>query len=355
MPMKIFTFNATEDTRVELLWSLKPNNRDKIYRTFIAENHYLEVDSIRDCDVAIYPQKAFVPETLAFESSIYQAASLAAAADRPLIIDATSDSDVYLDIPSANILRCGLYRSLKQQFETECPYWSNDRTSRGLDTLSVEGRGEKPVVGFCGTTASMGKLANLSKTIIPFALTKAVLGSGRLARQLDPRLVEGMSLQLREKSLQAIANDASIVSVFDVTNHHQSYYIRDEANKIALEHLFIDNTSKCDYVLCVRGSGNYSGRFYMALNAGRIPVVIDTDVVIPYEERLHLIKVPLAEVNNLGTIIAQHFASTSTEELAAMKRANRSIYHQFLAPERFLPRYIASCQKSIPKHVLLSS
>lgn len=353
MPIKIFTFNATEDTRVEMLWSLKPKERDKIYSRFIAENHYVEVDRLQDCDVAIYPQKAFVPETLAFNSSVFEAARLAAAVNRSLIIDATSDSDVFLDIPSANILRCGLYRSLKQPFETECPYWSNDRTSKGLDALAIKPKGKKPVVGFCGTTLSMGKLANLSKSILPFTLTKTVLASGTLSRKLDPRIVEGMSLQLRERALNLIAADSRIAHSFDVTNNHQSYYVKDESNKIILENLFIKNTSQCDYVLCARGSGNYSGRFYMALNAGRIPIVIDTDVVIPYEKQLHIIKIPIGEIANLGTIIAEHFASTSKRELEEMKHANRAAYHQLLSPEKFLPKYIASCTKSPTKEVLL--
>ena len=203
--MKIFTFNATEDTRVEILWSLRPKNHDRIFSQFIAENHYTEVDSIQDCDLAVYPNKAFTPETLAFDSGVYQAAAEAELHQKPLIIDATSDSDVLLDIPSANILRCGLYQSLKRPFETECPYWSNDRTKKGLDALDISLKGNKPVVGFCGTTSSRGKLANLSKRIIPNAIAKAVLAQGKLARRIDPRLTEGMSLQIREKAIQRLA------------------------------------------------------------------------------------------------------------------------------------------------------
>jgi hypothetical protein len=343
LQMKIFTFNATEDTRVELLWSLRSKNRDNIFSQFIAENRYTEVDSIQDCDVAIYPNKAFTPETLAFDSSVFQAAKTAERYGKPLIVDATSDSDVLLDIPSARILRNGLYKSLKRPFETECPYWSNDRTKRGLDSLNIASKGKKPVVGFCGTTSSRGKLANLSKYIVPDAVTKLVLSQGRLSRRVDPRITEGMSLQLRETAMNLIAADSRLEVSFDVSNNRQSYYINNESNKIALENLFIANTDKSDYVLCVRGAGNFSGRFYMALNAGRIPVVIDTDGVIPYEERLHMIKVPLNSFNKLGEIIAEHFETTSEQELKEMKRENRLAYHQLLSPEKFLPKYIRQC------------
>lgn len=343
--MKIYTFNAAEDTRVEMLWSLRSKNRDKIFSQFIAENRYIEVDSIQDCDVAIYPNKAFTPETLAFDRSVYQAAQSAQTYRKPLIIDATSDSDVLLDIPWANILRNGLYKSLKKSFETECPYWSNERTKRGLDSLDVSPKGKKPVIGFCGTTSSRGKLANLSKFIVPDAVTRLVLSQGKLSRRLDPRIIEGMSLQLRETAMKILAIDSRLEVCFDVTNNRQSYYVRNESNKIALENLFINNTDKSDYVLCVRGGGNFSGRFYMALNAGRIPVVIDTDGVIPYEEQLHLIKVPVNSLNKLPEVIAEHFATTTEQELQEMKQENRLIYHQLLSPEKFLPKYIRQCCK----------
>ncbi|PSB09989.1 hypothetical protein C7B62_11245 [Pleurocapsa sp. CCALA 161] len=341
--MKIYTFNAAEDTRVEMLWSLRSQNRDKIFSQFIAENRYTEVDSIQDCDVAIYPNKAFTPETLAFDSSVYQAAQSAQTYRKPLIIDATSDSDVLLDIPWANILRNGLYKSLKKSFETECPYWSNERTKRGLDSLDISPKGKKPVIGFCGTTSSRGKLANLSKSIVPDAVTRLVLSQGKLSRRVDPRIIEGMSLQLRETVMKILAIDSRLEVCFDVTNNRQSYYVHNESNKIALENLFITNTDKSDYVLCVRGGGNFSGRFYMALNAGRIPVVIDTDGVIPYEEQLHLIKVPVNSLNKLPEVIAEHFATTTEQELKEMKRENRLAYHQLLSPEKFLPNYIRQC------------
>lgn len=352
--MKIYTFNALENTRVEILWSLRSKNRDKIFGRFIAASHYTEVDSIQDCDLAVYPNKAFTPETLAFDSSVFQAAMEAQKHQKPLIIDATSDSDVFLDIPSAHILRCGLYQSLKKSFETECPYWSNYRTKKGLDALSINPKGIKPVVGFCGTTSSIGKLANLTKRFIPATFTRTVLSQGKLARRTDPRLTEGMSLQLREQAMKILAGDRRIVNLFDVTNSHQSYYVDDEANKIALENLFITNTSRSDYVLCVRGSGNYSGRFYMALNAGRIPVVVDTDGVIPYEEELEIIKVPINSLAKIGDLILEHFERTSEQELKDMKLRNRIAYHQFLSPERFLPRFVENCAQvshSVPLEV----
>jgi hypothetical protein len=37
------------------------------------------------------------------------------------------------------------------------------------------------------------------------------------------------------------------------------------------------------YVVCPRGTENYSFRIYEALGRGKIPVIIDTDMVLPKE------------------------------------------------------------------------
>ena len=344
--MKIFTFNASEDTRVEILWSLRPKNRDQIFAKYIAENNYTEVNSIQDCQVAIYPRKAFHPETLAFDSSAYDAAYEAEKYQKPLIIDATCDSDVFLDIPTAKILRCGLYKSLQQTFETECPFWSNFRTKSSLDLLKILPKQKKPAISFCGTTSSIGKLSQLGKLLLPMQTAKLVLSSGKLSRKIDIRLREGISLKLRETAIKLLTIDRRINSYFDVTNPQQSYYNDDESNRIKLEKLFVNNISKCDYVLCVRGTGNYSGRFYMALNAGRIPVVIDTDIVIPFENKLHLVKVPVESIEKIGDYILKHFETTSESELEIMKQENRNVYHQYIAPDKFLTSFLRNVSEA---------
>ena len=338
--MNIYTFGASDDTRVEILWSLRPNNRDPMFAKYIKEANHIETDLIESCDVAIYPYRAFDPETLELDRGIYDAVEIARKYHKPLIIDATSDSDVAIDIPDAHILRCGLYRSLQHSFETECPFWSNYRSKVNLDALAISPKPNKPTVGFCGTTASIGKLSNMMKFFTPNLVAKNLLSKGKLASKIDIRVREGMSLKLRETAIRLIASDKRLDSNFDLSNNYQSYYCKDENNRLVLEDLFVENTRKSDYILCVRGTGNYSGRFYMALNAGRIPVVLDTDIVIPFEEKLNLVKVPLHSLDRIGDIILEHFENTPERDFQCLKAQNRQAYYQFLTPEQFFPHFI---------------
>ena len=49
---------------------------------------------------------------------------------------------------------------------------------------------------------------------------------------------------------------------------------------------FLANLYGHHYVICASGYGNYSYRVYEALAAGRIPVLIDSDCVLPFDEHV---------------------------------------------------------------------
>ncbi len=340
--MKIYTFNAPENTPVELLWPLRAKNRAKAFEKLITENSWTEVNSIKNCDLAIYPQKAFNPQNLSFNNSVYDAVQEVKNLKKPLIIDATCDSDVALNIPTANILRFGLYRSLKQSFETERPYWSNQKTKDILESLVILPRSQKPRISFCGTTSSLGKYFKIGKAL-PISLIKTALSKGKTSRLFYTKIQKGMSHKIRETVVRLLEVDLRIDSYFDITNSLPDYYNPANIYGEQLENMFVENISKCDYALCVRANGNYSGRFYMALNAGRIPVVIDTDVTIPFEDKIHLLKVPVTALNNVGDFILEHFEKTSDRDFMEMKKENREAYNQFLAPDKFIPSYLEKC------------
>lgn len=339
--MKIYTFNATVDTKVECLWSLRPNNRDRAFDKFISESKWIEVSAIQDCDVAIFPRKAFNPETLAFDKSVFDAVQEAVYYNKSLVIDATSDSDLPLEIPTAAILRFGLYRSLKQNYETERPYWTNYETKTQLESLSILPRSQKPVVGFCGTTASAGKYFKIGK-MLPTQISKTILSQGRLTRKVDIRLKKGMSHKLREVAIKHLIADKKINNQFDVTNSLKDYYNLLNSNRQLLEQKFIENIEQCDYALCVRANGNYSGRFYMTLNAGRIPLVVDTDRVFPFESQIHMVKVPVKYLDNISDFVCEHFEKTTEKEFMEMKRENRAVYNKLMAPDKYIPNFIES-------------
>ncbi|MFB2839735.1 hypothetical protein [Floridanema evergladense] len=344
--MKIYTFNAPEKTPVEFLYPLRPANRNPEFSQLIAQSAWEEVTNIKDCDIAIFPNKVFDPGDFTFDSSVFDAVRLAESFDKPIIIDATCDYDKPLIIPHASILRFGLFKTLKLENEFERPYWTKQKQKEELESLPVDTYSSKPSVGFSGTTNSDGKLFKVGRAL-PLFVAKKLLAKGNIARPIDLRLKKGMSHRLRAAAMQFLSRDARIQCNFDITNNLQDYYNLANPNRNSIEAIFNENMSKSDYILCVRGVGNYTARFYMTLNAGRIPLIVDTDKTFPFEEKIQMVKVPPESLSNIADFMIQHFESVTTKEFAEMKRENREVYNQFLAPHRYIPYLIQAASSQL--------
>jgi hypothetical protein len=73
---------------------------------------------------------------------------------------------------------------------------------------------------------------------------------------------------LQDKSIHC---DFTITSAKDIDN--------EETNRAFRQNIFAH-----PYNLCASGFGNYSYRLYEVMSAGRIPLFINTDCVLPFEE-----------------------------------------------------------------------
>ncbi len=338
--MRIFTFNASHTTPVELLYPLRPAHRDSFFQQLINQVTWQEVNRIQDCDVAIFPEKAFDPESLGRNDRCFAAVQTAQAHHKPLIVDATSDADAPLELPSACVLRFGLYGTLQHPYETERPYWFSQDTYQHLSALPFH-PAQQPVVGFCGTTNSKGRKFRLGR-MLPLGVSKNILSRGKTAQPLSTRIKKGMSHRLRAACLDILAEDARVKVNFDITNHLDDYYDPTNAHRPSLEQRFVNNMGDCLYNLCVRANGNYTSRFYMALIAGRIPLVLDTDCVFPWEEKVHMVKVPVRMLDQIGEFVVQHFERHSHRDLMEMQRENRETYQKYMSPHQYIPHIVAS-------------
>ena len=76
------------------------------------------------------------------------------------------------------------------------------------------------------------------------------------------------------------------------------------------------------YVICPRGIENFSFRVYEALKYGRIPVIIDTEMVLPTEIDWDqvAIRIPYDRLNDLYDIILNDYCSRSADEFIERQR-----------------------------------
>ena len=106
---------------------------------------------------------------------------------------------------------------------------------------------------------------------------------------------------------------------------------------------FIENISHSDFVLAPKGDGNYSNRFLEALSMGRIPVLIDTDVVLPFENTIQyeniVVRVPMNRVHETPQYIREFYDALDEEAWRARQKLARETYEHYLAPDSFFTHF----------------
>lgn len=90
---------------------------------------------------------------------------------------------------------------------------------------------------------------------------------------------------------------------------------------------YVNHLQRNTYIICPRGAENYSFRVYETLSRGRVPVIIDTDVVLPKEIDwdYHSVRVPYRSLANIYDIIIKDYESRSGEGFAERQRAAISL------------------------------
>jgi hypothetical protein len=126
-----------------------------------------------------------------------------------------------------------------------------------------------------------------------------------------------------------------------VVRKHFSGWVRDnsiERQKSYDEYEKLITESR--YVLCPRGDGNQSIRFYEALSAGRVPVLLDSKMKLPSQELIDYSKITISlkltdSVKTWDRII-NNFENTHRENFNDFSKKIFEIYDNYLSHEVFL-------------------
>jgi hypothetical protein len=102
---------------------------------------------------------------------------------------------------------------------------------------------------------------------------------------------------------------------------------------------YIQNLKNNLYCLCVRGGGNYSFRLGETFMMGRIPVLINTDCILPFYDIIDYKRntVYVDEKNSknftdIDSVIRKFHESHSEEELIQIQKENRKIWEKYFNP-----------------------
>lgn len=282
-----------------------PGALDELRRR--AADAFTVVESIDDAAVAVYPHN-YTPSA---EAQAF--AREAEAAGKPCLFFRNTDRPEPADLDHGVVFQESIFASRQRPCEQAHPAAIEDLL-RG-ETLSIRPKEARPKVSFRGFPGT-GRAKELLRLLV--GGREAFLGSyvRRVANEVCQRS------KLLDSQIELLEFNRSQL------DDRQS--LREAYRKSLIE---------SDYVLAMRGAGNWSYRFYETLSAGRIPVFVNTDAALPLADtipwRRHVVWVELDDLKRLPQKIKAFHDRLSNEEFEQLQRDNRQLWLEQLEPIAF--------------------
>lgn len=188
----------------------------------------------------------------------------------------------------------------------------------------------KPVISFCGHATP-----SLKKRVVEY-LKYIKVNVGRFFKSPFRKDYEPLfaSAYERWKLLQDLESDSEIESRFIYREKYRAGAQTPEERELTtLE--YYDNMKDADYVLCMRGAGNFSVRLYEALMMGKIPIFVDTDCLLPFENhidwRRHVVWIDWKDRKQITTLVKEFHHSLSNEAFEDIQVRNRQLWKNTLS------------------------
>lgn len=237
------------------------------------------------------------------------------------------------------VLRPSGYKSKFTDNEYALPAFIEDPLQKYFNTDKVFERPYqiKAIIGFCGQ-ANLS-LLNAVKEIFKTLLRniKCYMGFSKD----EPQQLLSTSL-LRASVLKTLQKSKNVKTNFIFRKKYRAGVTSDkDSHKTTLE--FYNNLKDSDYVVCVRGAGNFSVRFYETLAMGRIPIFINTDCALPFHKEInwkrHVVWVEYKERSQVAQKVKQFHDSLSKDDFIDLQLTNRTLWEEKLMMGGFFKRF----------------
>lgn len=228
--------------------------------------------------------------------------------------------------------RMGGFKSQLSHNNKGFPVSLSDHFERIYQTkeIDVRPKQELPEVGFCG---------HASKSFTKRCKENIKVVKENLKRFLQNPLRNDYELLFpsayyRAKLLQYLEDSPKIKTNFIYREHYRGGAVTpQQREQTTLE--YYDNIKDSDYILCVRGAGNFSVRFYETLLMGRIPIFVNTDCLLPFEDKInwkaHVVWVEWKERDKIADIVADFHNNLTDDAFENLQRKNRKLWKETLS------------------------
>ena len=253
--------------------------------------------------------------------------------DKKVFVWVEGDYDVTIDYPNCIFIKYAGYKSkINSNMIIQPGDLKDDLLKKYCNgELKIREKNDNPSIGFDG-------VADYSKIKLVLLIIKQSLKYFKHTFQnaifepgpIIPYLVGRKTSLETIKKLRGITSDIILRKSF-------AEGIRN--NDMNARLAFINNIINNDYTFCMRGGGNYSLRLYETLCLGRIPLFINTDCILPFENIIDweglCLWVEEGDINKIGQIVLDFHSSMSNDEFIERQIKCREIWEKFLSKEGF--------------------
>ena len=253
--------------------------------------------------------------------------------NKKIIIFAEGDSDEEIKIPNSVIFRTSQYKYKKKKNEIIMPAYVED-----LSDIHQFNTREKaanvPVVGFCGWANFNGV-----RQAIKVKVKNFIFDIKKIASANSEYAAKKQGLLFRKEAIKTLTGSKLVKGNFIIrkfySGHRKSIEI--PAQEARLD--YVKNIDNSDFILTVKGNGNFSFRFYEVLSAGRIPLFINTDCVLPLEELINysdfVLFADYKKIDRIDEITASFYQNISKDEFFRMQKMARIAFENYLRIDKF--------------------
>ena len=282
--------------------------------------------AFEDADVVVYALPYYDRE------DTRRVAAAARDAGLPCIFFRANDDPTPSNPLHGVVYRTSLYRSRLTPRELAMPGFTDDLLSECEGEGVPRDKQERGTVGFCGYVGSR------RERILQHSL-------GLLLGNRD----KAIGLSLRLKALKHLRASTLVDTNFierpklwgDALTGTAEW---DAQRRAQVRRQYLQNIVESDYCLSLRGKGNYSFRLYEIFAMGGIPLFIDTDCVLPFEDEIdwkqHCCWVDESDLKRADEIVAQFHADRSTDDLGQLRIDNRQLWEDYLSDRAIYTRVL---------------
>lgn len=329
--------------------------------------HYVEngaelfsLSSLKDCRFALLPfqweqvvdyeinqsKKGDEPdssETSRLNLAAEHFTAMAAAERKPAVVFFSHDSLEKVPLENSIVFRTSMSSAARRPNEYAMPYWMPDEISASYNgAVPLREKKNRPVVGFCGyNPIEPGSRVELWQRLTKTPVLRSIIH--RVGLTSDTKA----AFNVRAKALEELSQSNSVSCSFIFRDEWFNGVLNGETIDLPLlkhsRRQFVANLFESDYILCTRGSGNCSIRFYETLSSGRIPVFVNTDCVLPFEEwidwREHCVWIEEEDIPDIADKVAEFHERLSPGEFKDRQRACRRLWLEWLSPYGFFKNF----------------